>query len=183
MGVPEDVGTSLDCILSLLFPILMYVAVTIFVFWQLVPEQDGVWNVFIWEFDTKFPLAVKRLVYSSWFFISLVLPVLALFVAQGPRRILLVVDDLDRCEPRQMLEIIESIMLLLDDKEIQKRMQIAMLVEEEAIHTALLMKYEHLRLPVVGTDRFDSKIDDRIVRENIEKIFVSYLRLPEIPPE
>lgn len=163
--------------------ISVYAFATFFVFRQLVSDDSKTIRVpFYGSVDAVLSKEVVNLVYAAWGVFSIVLPLSAFFLAQGPKRLLLVVDDLDRCEPVQMLEIIESVMLLLDDKDIQRRLQIVMLVEEEALRAALLMKYGHLRSMAAEGQKLDPSIDDRIVRENVEKFFVSYLRLPEIPP-
>lgn len=167
--------------------IVVYSLVTLFVLTQLAPEGSKTINIPVYgRLDATLPTSVINLVYALWGFIAVGLPLAALCLAKGPKRLLLVVDDLDRCEPTQMLEIIESVMLLLDDKEIRQRMQIVMLVEEEAVRAAILQKYTHLRCSTSPGELLPEEpvqVDDRIVRENLEKLFVSYLRLPEIPPD
>ena len=39
----------------------------------------------------------------------------------GTERVLLIIDDLDRCEPTQMLQVLESTKLLLEDEEVHAR--------------------------------------------------------------
>lgn len=93
-------------------------------------------------------------------------------------RILLVVDDLDRCEPMQMLEIIESTMLILDDPIIRKRLQIMMLIDESAFQQALIKKYKYL---TENSLKSEHNYDEaRIIRENQEKYFLVHLRLPPL---
>ena len=43
-----------------------------------------------------------------------------------------------------MLEVIESLSIFLDDKEIKERVQVSMLMEEESIEFAIQDKYTHL---------------------------------------
>ena len=93
----------------------------------------------------------------------------------NPSRVLLVVDDLDRCEPSDLLRVIESLKMFLEEEAISDRVQIALLVEELALRTAILSKYEHLR----GS----GPSDEQIIRENIEKLFVAQIRLPELRRE
>ncbi|MEL6328346.1 MAG: P-loop NTPase fold protein [Planctomycetota bacterium] len=95
------------------------------------------------------------------------------YFARGPRAVLLVVDDLDRCPDSAMLEVIESLRVLLEDDAVRERLRVVMLVDEEALEHALKKKYE-------------SRLEDRphreraLVDENIEKYFIAHLRLPEL---
>lgn len=70
-------------------------------------------------------------------FVAWILFAIGLFVApwlpltkksSGPDRVLLIVDDLDRCQPGEMLSVIEGLKLLLDLPEVAERLQISMLV-------------------------------------------------------
>jgi hypothetical protein len=97
-----------------------------------------------------------------------------------PRRVLLVVDDLDRCKPEHLLSVMESIKLLIEDPEISSRVQVAMLVEEEILKHAIYDKYKSL------TDQKNADVlkttytADRLMRENCEKLFTASLRLPQL---
>ncbi len=125
--------------------------------------------------DTSIQIWLVPIIQYIWLVFAFVFPAVALLLAGGPSRILLVVDDLDRCPHGQILEIIESIMLLLDDDEIQRRLQVAVLVEEEAVHHAIAEKYRYL-----WHDSANSGSDDirsRVIQENIEKLFLVHLRL------
>ena len=62
----------------------------------------------------------------------------------SPNKILLVVDDLDRCKPEHLLSVMESIKLLIDDPDISRRVQVAMLLEEDVLNHAIFAKYGHL---------------------------------------
>ena len=129
-----------------------------------------------------------------------------------PTKILLVVDDLDRCEMSEMLCVIESLVLLLDDDMLKKKLQIAMLVEEDAIRLAICKKYiEMIRsrnykkindkcspakeskeiktLPTHKThphdldDQLYSKIGAEAIDENVEKLFLCTLKLEDLSPD
>ena len=96
----------------------------------------------------------------------------------SPRKILLVVDDLDRCKPEHLLSVMESIKLLIEDPEISRRIQVAMLLEEDVLKHAIFEKYGHL------TDEGRASLlrtqyrADLLIWENEEKIFTAHLRLP-----
>ncbi len=142
----------------------------------LSPEAIGKTQLpLIGQVDMSIPTWLIRIIQYIWLVFALVFPTVALLLASGPKRILLIVDDLDRCPHEQILEIIESIMLLLDDDEIQRRLQVAVLVEEEAVHHAIAEKYRYL-----WHDSANSQSDDvrsRVIQENLEKLFLVHLRL------
>ncbi|MFN0198570.1 MAG: P-loop NTPase fold protein [Planctomycetaceae bacterium] len=139
-------------------------------------------------------LYIAYILSPIWFLLWMGIPFISLVFMKAPKKILLVVDDLDRCEPHQMLEVIESVMLLLDDAVIRQRLQIAMLVEEEAVEAALKIKYKHLwgdsfsaassNTNAVSPDRTPvlPKVEliNQIIAENLEKIFLAFLRLPKV---
>ncbi len=129
-----------------------------------------------WFYSGTFPLGVFFAV--VWTGLALGLPISALLRSSGPHRILLVVDDLDRCESKQMLEIIESIMLLLDDVEVQNRLQVVMLVEEEAVEYAISLKYQHYWRNLKNHSRLEKK--RALIDENMQKLFLAYLRLGQL---
>ena len=98
----------------------------------------------------------------------------------SPHKILLVVDDLDRCKPEHLLSVMESIKLLIEDPEVSSRVQVAMLIEEDAMKHAIFEKYKDLtdkdHASVLRT-RYDA---DRLIWENTEKLFTAHLRLPPL---
>ncbi|MBL8347766.1 MAG: caspase family protein [Rubrivivax sp.] len=101
------------------------------------------------------------------------------FGGDQPSRVLLIVDDLDRCHPDHLISVVESIKLLVEDPVISSRVQVLMLVEEEVLRHAILEKYGRL----VG-DRKEGLVGSydapRLVRETCEKLFTAQLRLPQL---
>lgn len=94
-------------------------------------------------------------------------------------KLLLTIDDLDRCEPDQMLAVIESLRLFLDNVQISRRLQVVMLVDQRFLGNALLKRAREnglLLSPKTQASR-------RYVREQREKFFVAELGLPQISPE
>jgi len=92
-----------------------------------------------------------------------------------PDRILLIVDDLDRCEGDDLLEIMESIMLLCQDEQINKRLHVCMLVKSHTVEVKLREKYKYLLEDVAY-----GKEKERLIRENFEKLFDAHLSLPDL---
>jgi uncharacterized protein YjbI with pentapeptide repeats len=104
-------------------------------------------------------------------------------------RVLLVIDDLDRCELGQVLEIMENLLLILEDSDIQDRVQICMLVEETVLDKAILTKFDELisykTIEYVETDpKFEGNKEKAldharksVIRDHKAKIFLAHLRL------
>jgi len=115
------------------------------------------------------------------------LPAIALLLPQKNTKALLIVDDLDRVPPSEMLAIIESLMLMLDDDRVEERLQIAMLVEEDVVGAAIVEKYAHLREFRAQTDVTDEKKIatspqelKSLVESNMQKLFLAHVRLGKI---
>lgn len=115
-------------------------------------------------------------VWSIGALLALILPNLPL--SKRPDRLLLVVDDLDRCAPAEMLKVIEGIKLLLDDRQVNSRLQVLMLVDENVLDHAIASKYA----PMIADRSAES--DDKeaaraeVIAEQKEKLFACHLRLP-----
>lgn len=97
------------------------------------------------------------------------------------KKTLLIVDDLDRCDGEEALQIIESIKVMLEERALQDRLQVVMLVEEDILKRAITRKYATL-FGVVGDDDAAMRQMARTVREHIEKLFLCYFRMPRISP-
>jgi hypothetical protein len=69
---------------------------------------------------------------------------------------------------------------MLDDSEINSRVQIAMLLDDGALALALFRKYQDLTKQPFAESRQALDIIARITRENIEKFFLCHLRLPPV---
>ncbi|WP_298240751.1 P-loop NTPase fold protein [uncultured Bradyrhizobium sp.] len=103
-----------------------------------------------------------------------------------PDRVLLVVDDLDRCRPTEMLAVIENVRLLLDDDEINARLQVLMLVDEGVLNHAIALRYRTMIAERSASDEYKGHPDAKrlaaaeIVSEQVEKLFACHLRLSRL---
>lgn len=93
----------------------------------------------------------------------------------GDKRILLFVDDLDRCNEAQIIEIIDSLRVILDDEEIKKRILILVALDEEKLKSAIESKYNDL---FKNPDKLQN-----IVSEYMDKLFISAIKLFPISPD
>jgi len=102
----------------------------------------------------------------------------AFFPKSSPDRVLLIIDDLDRCNPLEAVEIVEAMKLLLEEEDIASRLQVLVLADEEVLSHAISEKFRTLideKAATSNTNRAD--IARHVVREHLEKIFACHLRL------
>ena len=85
------------------------------------------------------------------------------------KRILLFVDDLDRCNEEQIIDIIDSLRVILDDDEIKTQILILVALDEDKLKRAIIQKYKGLFTETV-------KLDE-IVSEYMDKLFISAIKL------
>lgn len=122
-----------------------------------------IWN---WPKIIVTTLVVTLAVVGWWFLL------MATRSISQTKKILLVVDDLDRCDPDQMLAVIESIRMFLDDPAMSARMQVMMLLDLKILELALKKRCRAIRLPHAMTAQF--------IREQRDKWFVAELALPPL---
>jgi hypothetical protein len=99
-----------------------------------------------------------------------------------PDRLLLVVDDLDRCSPDHLLSVMESIKLLLENPEVSCRVVVSMLVEEDILKHAIWEKYKHLAEETAAKQLSTSFSGEGLFRQNCEKLFTVHLRMEPLDP-
>ena len=97
------------------------------------------------------------------------------------KKILLVIDDLDRCDYTHMLDIIESIKLMLNDKEIMSRVQVLFLIEESKLLFSIEKRFEeYIEYKTNINTSFDK---NTVVKGHLEKLMTAHMRLGEISHE
>ena len=120
---------------------------------------------------------VQFLVSGLWILFA---GVVAVWLALPPRdcdRVLLVVDDLDRCRLDHLCEVIESLKLMTEAPELGGRIQVAALVEEEAIEWAIGRRFKERSSSNTGNA---THMASRLVQEHLQKLFLGHLRLPDL---
>ncbi|MDE4139992.1 P-loop NTPase fold protein [Phaeobacter gallaeciensis] len=102
---------------------------------------------------------------------------LSAMVFNGDRvdRILLIVDDLDRCHADEILDLIDGVKLLVDDGEIGEFVQVMTLADSEILRSAIETRFNFNSNEVSAASENTSR-----VVEHIQKVFLCHLRLPSI---
>lgn len=95
------------------------------------------------------------------------------------KRLLLYIEDLDRCEPENMVDIVESLRVVLENEELRKRLVIVCSLDIEKLKIGLRSKYQkYISRDASNEDNFQN-----IVNEQLDKLFISVIGLPKLTPE
>lgn len=97
---------------------------------------------------------------------------------RGVDRVLLVVDDVDRCAPAQTVAVVDALKLLVEDPLLGKRIQVVVVAEEDALRWAIGEKYKGFIEHDASRKATDKR--NRVVEEYMQKLFVAHLRLPAL---
>ena len=195
LGLQELIGKDLKSLIIVWVPLnefkvqfsllgVFYLVLVGMVAFVLFPDKPQ--ELTVWKDIVKYsPYIFSCIVFLLWLAVAIGGALYVMLGGRKTKQLLLVIDDLDRCRPEQMLEIIESLKLLLEDREIHKRIQVVMLVDENMLHHAIEKKFEHFIKRNNTNSEANNKaiMEDalnRIVNEHIEKLFACYLRLPEL---
>jgi ribosomal protein L30E len=85
------------------------------------------------------------------------------------KRLLLFIDDLDRCSHHSLIEIVDSLRVMLDDEEINRHVLVLMALDEDKLQRVVYTKYNNL---------FKENIElETIAIEYLDKLFISAIKL------
>lgn len=86
-------------------------------------------------------------------------------------KIYLIVDDIDRCEMSKIVNIIDGLRIILDNKIIHDRLVIITAIDEEILRQAIYSKYNDFEI---------GKTKDQMFQDYLEKIFIIGLKLDNL---
>jgi hypothetical protein len=92
------------------------------------------------------------------------------------QEILLFVDDIDRCPESKILQIVDSLRVMLDDPDISKRVIVVVALDERILRYAIRLKYSDL----IKSDHQDFKTIETLVTEYIDKLFLFGIKLGDL---
>lgn len=95
-------------------------------------------------------------------------------------KILLFVDDIDRCDEEKIIRIIDSFKVMLEDEIIAKRIVVLMAIDERVLKMAIKNKYFDLvnRNFISPDDNHKIQLElDKLAKEYIDKLFISGIKL------
>lgn len=92
------------------------------------------------------------------------------------RKIVLFVEDIDRCNEEKIIQIIDSLRVLLEDPEIAERVIVVAAVDESMLKLAIKKKYH----PIMAMEKKETELTkalNRVTNEYIDKLFIAGLKL------
>lgn len=96
------------------------------------------------------------------------------------KKILFIVDDLDRCSEEKIIQIIDALRVMLDEDSICKRVIVLVAVDERILKNAIKNKYDafYTSLPKNGNANDDkpSQVNE-LVGEYLDKLFILAIKL------
>ncbi len=87
------------------------------------------------------------------------------------RRILLFVDDLDRCNEEKIIQIIDALRVMLDDEYLVKKLIIIVAIDELLLERAIQLKYKDFNV---------EKEKKNLVQEYMDKLFIAGIKFPSL---
>ncbi|MBC8756425.1 hypothetical protein H2O64_17255 [Kordia sp. YSTF-M3] len=91
------------------------------------------------------------------------------------KRLLLFVDDIDRCHEERLIQVIDALRVMLEDDEILMRVIIVAAIDKDILERAIKWKYKNFL-----HENEEEKRDDTLVKEYMDKLFISCLKLPPL---
>jgi hypothetical protein len=99
-------------------------------------------------------------------------------------KVVLIVEDLDRCGDEKVIEIIDALRLLLEEDEISKRLVIITVVDERILKSAVFTKLKSTSYLTDENTESDTGKDipakHKLVTEYLDKLFISAIKLGEL---
>lgn len=88
------------------------------------------------------------------------------------KRLLLFVDDIDRCSEEKIMQLIDALRVMLEHPDIIKRVIVLVAIDEEKLKMAIRSKYQQM------TSEENSPINmKRLENEYLDKLFISGMKL------
>jgi hypothetical protein len=118
--------------------------------------------------------SVPWLAWGIWVFVS-ALASAALAVPFGRiDRILVIVDDLDRCPPEEIVDLIDGIKLMLEEQHVGSHVQALVLADNNVLQHAISKRFKDF----IATDAQNLEMfRKRVIREHMEKVFICHFLL------
>lgn len=101
------------------------------------------------------------------------------------QKIILIVEDIDRCTEEKIIQNIDALRVMLDDEEISKRLIILTAIDERILKSAIHSKYSSLYNDnlIIKNERFNPNRNiklNELISEYLDKVFISAIKLGDL---
>ncbi|MDP1726899.1 MAG: P-loop NTPase fold protein [Bacteroidota bacterium] len=109
-------------------------------------------------------------------------------VTTSQKKIVLFVDDIDRCSEDQIIRIIDALRIMLEDEEIAARVIVIAAIDERILKRAIQCKYHDLMekdyslkhtVNDTSSEKKNQVVSD-LIREYMDKLFISGIKLSSL---
>lgn len=90
----------------------------------------------------------------------------------GKKKVVLVIEDLDRCSPDKIVHVIEGLRVMLEDDDISKRVVVIAAIDEQVLKRALRIKFSDIK----GSESSELGLSAAI-SEHMDKLFILAIKL------
>ncbi len=92
------------------------------------------------------------------------------------RKIILFVDDIDRCSDDRIIQVVDAIKVLLENKKISERLIVLTAIDERILKRAIAVKYQNF---LKDKEDKDIKLQE-LIREYMDKLFLLGIKLGKL---
>lgn len=111
-----------------------------------------------------------------------------LYLKDGEKRVLIFVDDIDRCQEEKIIQVVDALRVMLEDEEIALKIVILAAIDEKILQRAILWKYGKLILhereladqDEAELEQKNVKNPNELVKEYMDKLFLGGVKLPAL---
>lgn len=98
---------------------------------------------------------------------------------KGKKKILIFVDDIDRCNEQKIVELIDALRVLTEAKEIADRVLLVAAIDEEILKRAIKIKYHTLIAVDKKEDLYTTTLS-KVTIEYLDKLFIAGIKLGKL---
>jgi hypothetical protein len=92
------------------------------------------------------------------------------------KKIILIIDDIDRCNPDNVLDLLDSLRVVLDDDQISKRLKIIIAVDHLIVKDMMKKRFSEYFKNAINKDKEEKK-EKQYIRDYFDKLFLFSLHL------
>ncbi|MCD6011315.1 MAG: P-loop domain protein [Flavipsychrobacter sp.] len=98
----------------------------------------------------------------------------------GKEKIILIVEDIDRCSEEKILQNIDALRIMLENEDICRRVIIITAIDERVLKNAIKIKYSSLQKSLDKKDNEKEKYLHGLISEYLDKLFISAIKLGDL---